>query len=144
VETYDPDELVQLPDFNLTYRFEVPPKRQFWSSFASDAAWENCICLTRLQPVLVGSLQRSNYPNTVPNHPTWLPRSLNPFTYYNYGTKPDIWVVSGWHKHGGPSGSLPWIQSPIQVNSVEPLTYVRFEDASDEDWNDIWMEIKIG
>jgi hypothetical protein len=142
--TYDPDDQVQLPDFGETYSFELPPKTYLHCDFGSDAAWENCLCLTRTQPLPNVTLQKSQYSIIPPSHPTYAPRNLAPFAYFNYDDRAHIYVVSGWHKQGGPSGGLPWIQSKKHLDQIGGLTYVRFEDASDEDFNDIWAEIRIG
>jgi len=66
------------------------------------------------------------------------------FAYFNYDDSAHIYVVSGWHEQGAPSGALPWIQSKKRVDQVGGLTYLHFEDTSDEDFNDIWAEIRIG
>ncbi len=142
--TYDPDDKVQLPDSAQMYTIELPAKKYMHCFFGSDAAWENCLCLTRYQPGPNITLQKSQYAVVPPAHPTWLPRNLDMFAVYNYGPEAQVWIVSGWHKQGRPSGSLPWIQSPKREEHPAPgLTYVRFEDSGDEDWNDIWVEIQI-
>lgn len=142
--TYDPDDQVALPKFDQTYTLELGPGRYLSCIFGSDAAWENCICLTRIQPAPNLTLQKSNYRVVPPNHPNYAPRNLDSFAYFNYDSEAHIYVVSGWSKQGPPSGGLPWIQSPKREEHPAPgLTYVRFEDASDEDWDDIIVEIQI-
>lgn len=54
-------------------------------------------------------------------------------------------IVSGWHKRGEPSGSLPWIQSALQErpNSGGHDLNFEFEDAGDGDYNDMHVTVDI-
>lgn len=127
---FGPDEDQAKPDFNQMYKFQILPGRNYWFDFASNAAWENCACITRVSPLPAVSIKRGNYS-----------RTLASFRLWTYNRDGETFYISGWHKRGGPSGALPWIQSPMRVTVAEPLTFVSFEDATDEDYNDVSVEI---
>lgn len=112
----------------------VPPGKRANFTFSADANWENAVCIypEGSEALLVekGNYRRSLSDFSTPENNTGINQSF---------------IVSGWHKRGEPSGSLPWIQSALQErpNSGGHDLNFGFEDAGDGDYNDMHVTVDI-
>lgn len=101
--------------------------------FASDALYENAICIyPQYSDQKLG--ERGNYN-----------RSLNDYSTPENNSNQDVWYrVTGWHKSSPPNGSNPWIVSSIKVDSPATDQYkFGFEDIGGEDYDDMQCTVNI-
>lgn len=102
---FDPDR--SNPLMNNQVGKVVPPGKRANFTFSADANWENAVCIypEGSEALLIekGNYRRSLSDFSTPENNTGINQSF---------------VVSGWHKRGEPSGSLLWIQSGKNVQTV--------------------------
>lgn len=131
---FGPDGSIPSLINNQVGRVIVPNGKRAVFNFASDANWENSVCIypEGSEQLLV---EAGNYR-----------RPLSTFTIPENNTGGNTsYIVTGWHKQGESSGRRPWIQSTMLEHPyMDGHTYnFGFEDAGDGDFNDMYVTVDI-
>ncbi|MEK5378052.1 hypothetical protein [Paenibacillus sp. FSL P2-0173] len=122
-----PDDNVPL-DPHKNANLKVTAGQSGVIQFKSEAAWEQAICIYDDAGRKVA--EKGTYASEGRDMNDWdVPTSTSDISY----------LVTGWHKQGPPLGSLPWIQSNVQVSvdSSDNSISFNYEDGPDSDFNDI-------
>jgi hypothetical protein len=129
---YGPDNDNELI-FGHALLIVVPPGATARVSFAFQVARHNAIIIYRADD-LSRLAERGNYGRSVDEWAS--PRNDN--------GRPRTYLVTGWHKHVGPDGAQPWLQSTGRQVLASPTGPIHgFEDPSDADYNDAVAIVRV-
>lgn len=112
---------------------DVPHGKRAEFKFSSNASFENAVCIY------------PQFGDTKIHEAGNFNRSLATFsTPENNSGHVQQFKVTGWHKPGRPSGSLPWLQSSMKIiqNDLSKRRF-GFEDQGGEDYDDIMVTVDI-
>ncbi|AMV20775.1 hypothetical protein [Planctomyces sp. SH-PL14] len=115
--------------FAWAERFSVASNRRAICRFSCRAWYENAVMIYDVDQDYQLMAERGNYA-----------RSLEELELRESG----VYIVTGWHKNGPPSGRRPWFQSPkrVFVRNESDLV-VGFEDAGQDDYDDALVTISF-
>lgn len=124
---YGPDNSKEM-NFTWVHAVQVPQGGRIVIDFSSQAAWENAICIYQLHTGDDKIAERGNHGRSLSR---WVSEP-------NQGLATVTYLISGWHKNTPPNAGAPWHQSrgKIVLQTGSDVVF-GFEDAGDNDYNDI-------
>lgn len=135
MSNFGPDNDLDI-DFGRSISFSLDAGRKARLTFSANASWEQALIIYR-QATMEKEVEKGTFAPLRNLAPTELP--------LNNGAAAIAYVVSGWHKRGTPSASMPWQQSSGKTLAASGIKKsVGFDDSHDDhDFNDITVNIEI-